>query len=111
MLAGWLRRGSGMIGSGGVCVVPVVAGPRSDALSCSARFFGAGFGIGTFCAKDGAAIRPMAITIAGPMRRPRLAGCSVIGNFVSLCKRFALSGWGPFYRDLGPAGYRFSVRI
>src|ERR1700740_1644907 len=53
MLEGTLRRGSGMIGSGGAAgVVPVIAGPRciSEAESCVLlRPFGAGFGTGTGC--------------------------------------------------------------
>src|SRR5262245_49084695 len=57
MLAGTLRRGSGMTGVGGCCcVAPVVIGFSAGgiwfcALSRS-RAFGAGFGTGTVCAEE-----------------------------------------------------------
>jgi len=55
-LAGTLRRGSGIIGSGGVKgVAPVVIGLfcASEALIWTLpRAFGAGLGIGTVCADD-----------------------------------------------------------
>ncbi len=53
MLEGTLRRGSGMIGSGGGAgVAPVIDGPRciSEAESCGpVRPLGAALGVGMFC--------------------------------------------------------------
>src|SRR5215218_2032414 len=58
ILAGTLRCGSGITGFGG-WVAPVVIGPfwESCALICTppSRALGAGFGIGTFCEKEGVA--------------------------------------------------------
>src|SRR5205814_7522315 len=60
-LAGIFRRGSGITGSGVVAgLAAVVAGffCGSDALIWTKpRAFGAGFGTGTVCAEDGAAIQ------------------------------------------------------
>jgi len=86
-LAGKLRRGSGITGlGGGAWVAPVVIGGfcGSDALICTpSRAFGAGFGIGTFCAEDGAAnaVRDAAISSASAARRPRPAVRSATWNF------------------------------
>src|SRR5947209_13084907 len=72
MLAGTFRRGSGMIGSGGVAeVAPVVIGALcgSDALiwMLPLRAFGAGFGTGTICAEPGATSQ-VANSKASPLR-------------------------------------------
>ena len=85
MLTGRFRRGSGITGSGGDAeVAPVVSGPLcgSDALICMLRLFGAGFGIGTVCATDGATtlVTYAAIIAAKPMRMPRIASRPVIGD-------------------------------
>jgi len=49
-----------MIGLGGIAFAPVVIDPLcpSDALICTSRPFGAGLGMGTFCARDGVARQP-----------------------------------------------------
>src|SRR5260370_18399237 len=55
ILAGTLRRGSGITGSGTAAVAPVVIGAfcGSDALICTLlRPFGPGFGIRTVCAAE-----------------------------------------------------------
>jgi hypothetical protein len=73
MLLGTLRRGSGMIGTGGFWVAPVVAGPP---LICPlSRPFGAGLGTGTVCANDVAVAAAIeaAMTTAPAMRALRAA--------------------------------------
>src|SRR4051812_21782442 len=89
MLAGTLRRGSGITGFGGGWGAPVVIGPfwESCALSCvPSRPFGAGFGTGTFCAEDGVAMATMdaAVSSASAVRAREIAGCFVIRYFESL---------------------------
>jgi hypothetical protein len=68
------------------------------------RPFGAGFGIGTvcvegtLCAEDGTAtlIMDAAISMAMPIRMPRIASCSVIASFEFLFNASSCLAFGHF---------------
>src|ERR1700756_5714203 len=98
MLAGTLRCGSGMIGSGTAAVVaPVVAGPFcSDADICTLpRAFGAGFGIGTPCAKE--AVPNAGAAIASASAPAITQRCDeLIREFRLIINAQSWSGFGPF---------------
>src|SRR5580693_312658 len=105
MLTGKLRRGSGITGSGGRAgVVPVINWLfcGSDALIWMLpRAFGAGFGIGTFCAKDEVTVPATyaAISNAKAARMPGTPDCFAIRDFGFLFNSSCL-GCRPFYSAL-----------
>jgi hypothetical protein len=102
MLAGRLRRGSGITGFGAAAwVAPVVAGPfcGSDALIWTpSRAFGAGLGSGTLWADAGiaVAVTKAAVSNAMPVRMQGTASRAAIRNFGFLFKASSCLGDGHF---------------
>src|ERR1700749_1283870 len=97
MLAGTLRCGAGMTGSGTAAdVAPVVVGPFcSDALICTLpRAFGAGLGIGTPCAK--AADADAAIASANAPTITQRCDGRLIREFRWIFNAQSWSGFGSF---------------
>src|SRR4051794_21310247 len=73
MLAGTLRFGSGMTGSGGFAVVTAAVGDLSDVIIGSlGRVLGAGFGVGTAWASADGTNRPVISATASEVERHRL---------------------------------------